>query len=420
MRIGIDQLKRGVYQVGRALLTPHPTYANGALATSFAIENERRRQGEPLLDVWFEVSDQIGKHYIIEKSDGSGEYLREFPPNVPQENVVKTVVPKGASPASSLLDQIEGLLKRFQQTTHFLDEPTNEVLELENGASAQKEIETLLPLVSNIRLATDPNYNERITSQLTGQLEDVVLRCAGPGGFSQVETSVSVARKTTETMRVSLLADCTLTAFFMVFHDLCTMMFKYRIESGVPEKSAQDEFLHRIVDIRQASRSDPLHLLGFSLGRALRDGGREVVIDLAHRYLEKGHDLIDEALDARTRHSHGDALYRAAVFLFSARRLFGTLLESAPRLPGLNVEEMRKLSNASEEDTVKVQDALLFALRNRGDELLDVQRERFRVLAMQKGSSAVKPKVIELVEQKFYYPRIFGGYFQGGEKPGEE
>lgn len=420
MKIGIDQLRRGVYQVGRALLTPHPTYANDALATSCAIKNERRRQGKPLLDVWFEIHDSNGRHYIIENSDGSGEYRRDLLPSVPPASVVKLILPEGVTPASDLLDQIEGLLKKFQQTTQFLDAPTNEVLELKGDESAQKQIGELLSLIDNIRSATNSAYNEQVASELIEQLDDALLRYAGSKDFFQVEKSVSLVRKTTETMRVSLLSDCTLASFFMVFHDLCTAMLEYRINSGTQKAQAQEEYLRRVAELCNASKLNPIHLLGFSVARTLRDGAREIVVDLANQYLEKGHDLINEALDAHTRHLHGDALYRAAVFLFSSRQLFRILLESAPLLPGLNLEKMKELSNGAEEDNVKVQDALLFALCNRGDELLDAQRERFQELAIQQGFSVVKSKITELVEQKFYYPRIFKECLKGGTKPTEE
>lgn len=421
MKISVAQLKRCVYQVGRTLLSPHPTYANGAMTTSFAIEDERRRQSKPLLDVWLEIHDANGKHYIMEKSDGNGEYLRQLPPTEPLASIVKIVVPNDISPASDLLDQLEGMLKKFQETTKFIDEPTNENMELEGGTTAQKQIGDLLSLIGNIRLATHPGYNEQVTSQLVEQLNDALLIYAGSKDFSQFEKSVSIVRKTTEVMRVSLLSDCLLASLFLVFHDLCTTIFEHRINSGTPEADAQKEYLLRVTELCNASKRDPLHLLAFTAARALRDGYHEIVENLANQYHENDYDhIINEALDACTRDLHGDALYRAAVVLFGSRQLFKVLLASAPLLPGVNVEELQQLSSVSEEDMVKVNDALLFALSNRGDELLDAQRKRFRVLAGQKGSSAVEAKITELIELKFYYPRIFRECLQGGAKPAEE
>lgn len=420
MKISVDQLSRGVYQVGRTLLSPQPTYANDAMATSFAIEDERRRQCKPLLDVWFEIHDVNGKHYIMEKSNGSGEYLRQLPPTVPPESVVKIVLPKNMPPAFDLLDQIEGLFRKFQKTTQFIDEPTNENMELVGGAAAQVQIGDLLQLIGNIRLAAQPGYNEKITSQLIEQLNEALLSYVGTRDFPQFEKSVSIACKTIETMRASLLSDCLLSSFFRVFHDLCTAVFEHRINLGTPEADAQAEYLLRVTGLYNASKRDPLFLLQFTVARAGRDGVHDIVVRMASEYLEKGNDLIDEALDAPTRHLHGDALYRAAVVLFCSRQLFKELLKSAPLLPGVNVEDLQLHSNVSEEDMVKVFNALLFALENRGDERLDVQRQKLRELAAQNGSNAVEAKITELIEQKFYYPRIFRKCLQGGTKPAGE
>lgn len=390
------------------------------MATSFAIEDERRRQCKPLLDVWFEIHDVNGKHYILEKSNGSGEYLRQLPPTVSPESVVKIILPKNMSPAFDLLDQIEGLLRKFQETTQFIDEPTNENMELVGGAAAQEQIGDLLPLIGNIRIATQSGYNEQITSQLVEQLNDALLTYAGSRDFSKFEKSVSIVCKTTEAMRVSLLSDCFIASLFLIFHDLCTTIFEHRINSGMPEADAQAEYLLRVTGLYNASKRDPLFLLQFAVARALRDGVYEIVARLASEYLEKGHDLIDDALDAATRHLHGDALYRAVVVLFCSRQLFKVLLKSTPLLPSVNVKDLQKLSSVSEEDMVKVLDALLFALENRGDERLNIQRQRFRELAAQNGLNAVEAKITELIEQKFYYPRIFREYLKGGDKPTDE
>lgn len=418
-RISVDQLRRGVYQVGRALLTPHPSFSNGALAASIAVENERLQQGKPLLDVWFEVTSSFGTAYIIEGSNGSGEYRRKLPPDVCPESVVKVSLPPGVLPVSDLLLQIEGLLNKFQETAQFLDEPTNTVLELQGGESAQVQTGELLSLTGNIRLATTPLYDERITSQLIGLFDDARQRYTNTQDFSHVKESLSLARKTTETLRESLSSDGLLTSFFMVFHDLCNAILEWRINSKMAANPAQDEYVGRVAELRNASKLAPEHLLGFAVARALRCGALPVIVEHANQYFRKGQDLIDEALCAPTRDLHGDALYRAAIFLFSSRQLFGILLKSAPLLPDLNVKQIKNLSNVSEEDNVKVQDALLFILRNRGDELLNAQRDRFRQLAVQKGSGAVRSKITELIEQKFYYPRIFKGCLEGGEIPAD-
>ena len=402
------------------MLSPHPTYANRALATSYAIQLERQRQGKPLLDVWFEFEEDNVKYYITERSDGSGEYLRKLPPTVPPSKIVRIALPITATAAFELLDQLDGLIKRFQETSRFIDEPTGEELELEGGKETRPPLEELLSLICNIRLATDPAYDEQMTATLVGQLNDAARSYVASTKFPELERAVSGARKTAEAMRGSLLCDSWVASFFLVFHDLCASIFQEGKESGTRITRLQTDYLGRVTDLSSASKQHPLHLLGFVTARALRSGALETVVRLANEYLEEGRDLVEEGMKAPTRHLHGDALYRAAVVLFAARELFRDLLNSAPLLPGANVEKLKDLSTGSAEELVKVQDALLFALRNRGDELLDAQRDALQKLGQKKGQNRLEAEITGTIEQRYYYPRVFRAFLRGGPRPLEE
>jgi hypothetical protein len=414
----VEKLQRAVRVAGRSLLTPESRMANGALATSLVIAQERRRHCKPLRDVWFEINEGRQRFYIIERSNGGGEYRRTLPPGTDPDAVVPIVVPPGLAPATQLLTQMEGLLIKFQSTPQFMDEPTNEVLELEGGAPAQAALPGLLGQVAGIRQAIAPEHNRKLMDRVFTDLQSAPVNHARSGDFGLLWGPVRKARESIDALRDALRADLPAVAVLRLFQDVAEAAHAATLARGGSFDAANGRYAKMLVNLLEVSDRNPLHLVGFIPVLLLREGFYPDVLALAHRYFDQGEELIEQALDAPTRDEHGERLYRAAVPMFMAETAFKVMHGSVMFVPAANVAELAKLANISEEKLVRINDALLFALRDRGDEMLDGTRADLSKIAARQGEEAVNAKITSLIELRYFYPRVFRDCLRGqGVKP---
>src|SRR4051794_5896169 len=108
MRLAHQRLAEGINILGRSLLTPAPSYADGALASDEAIAEEERRRGKPLQNGWLQFRRGSECYFIWRAKDG-GEYKRKLPANVNPAGLVTVHVNPARKPAHELFDQLTSL-----------------------------------------------------------------------------------------------------------------------------------------------------------------------------------------------------------------------------------------------------------------------------------------------------------------------
>jgi hypothetical protein len=406
MKLSHQKLAEGVGILGRSILSPAPSYANGALASDEAIAEEERRRGTPLEDVWLQFRTGSTSYFIFRGKEG-GSYKRQLPAEVDPTGVVTIHLDPSRKPAHDLLDQLSRLVDTLAMQPSIHDSATRETLELVDPATDQPEVERLKPILVRLRQASREDYNTTKLMTLIAPLQRAIIDGIQGKNLDRAREQMQSLRQASASLRDSLAADCLLAGWLRLYPDICDLVIKRSQVVGLDQPHAQAQWVRYVGSGSGPGATNPVALTHGMIAKAVREDMGELMLELADVYASEGAELVEKGLAADTLDAWGRVLYDATLAFYLSNRIGQGLAEGGGPVGASTLEQVKKSQNQAEEQQVLLGNALLFALKNRDDSGFNHQRATIAAERAKGGQLAANKLISDLIEHQYLYPRYY-------------
>lgn len=413
MRLTMDRLGYDVMSLARCMTATDPRFAAGFLG---------RKRRQLSRGKWTHIRSDLGDGYVYISPNGdAGRYSRELSAGVDENDldVVDGVTEidhiKEIIHAKKLITQLAKLLEQLTSGIQVRISGTSEILELTDPDP--RKLTTLRTTLAATTRCIESGYNdgmvrqaaESLTRAFLLQLEDAKdnpLRV-----MPVLQNILNEEANKIAYLRNVCAADGRLSAWFLIYRDLCTAVHSHFREIR-DDRIAGRQFIRYAGFGAAGVINDPLALILMILKKMAREGMTNLVAETASRYLCRGEDYIAQALDCQSLEEYNANLYTASLFVFAAKKIYSGIL-SARDQTDLNVDYYRRAEKVAEEKTVRVQYALCHAVLNRAGERFRYHRSQVEKAKQRGGKKAASQKVFELIEMHYFYPRIYENALTG-------
>jgi hypothetical protein len=411
MILSPEKLAHDANALAWSLLTPRPDYADGALATEIALAHYQAGAGQLIAPHWVRLQNREHVGYIEIKNEVSGRYLGTLPAEIDPSSVVDVKVDRYLGTTSALLAQLIELVASLAAGRQPKICSTGEMIQF--GAVGSGYWERLNTQLRHLQEATAPGYNPSVIAAWSERLQTPLLQMFVSHSIGAVREGIEDLARAVAELRATYAADGTLSAWAMIFGDLCRKIEAASHPTGDDAAQTAATYIRYVAFGAAGGVLDPVGLTLGLIDKAAREGFHQVAAAIGDRYLEEGDDLIDQALEARTLEEFGKALYRAGPLLFGATRIFKGLIDGKRvRVPKAATTKYAKRANVAEEHAVRVNASLLNMLQNRTGARW--QQHQARVAeAEAAGDAGARQEIFRIIELNYFYPRCWETCLRG-------
>ena len=405
MKLPIEHLIDDTMALVRFLTVITFDFANQYLAGGEAMRTEELASG-PHLDHWRRIKkgDDVG--FILAGKDGSGRYSKVPSPEI-DLNTIRTInVDPTAQPALKLFDELSDLINRLSSGSRVTISGTNEQIELLGHPENEQHLTALLLYLEGTRKAISPGYNEKIIDCIIDPFRENVLS-VGQVRTSQIKDWLQKSSDDIANLRSLGAADGSLAGWFLFYRDACLEVEKQGRKLRDEDKPSA-KFLRMVSFGSAGIVKEPLWLIEQLTQKMSREGLHLIVKELGKQYLTRGEQFVEQALAHQSIDTFRGALYTAGLFLFTADRIFRSLLAQNPNpVPDEDLDSIRQASTVADEKLVRIGNSFLFAVENRTGEIFRYHHGLVEKAREKGGKKAALQQVFELTEMNYFYPRYF-------------
>jgi hypothetical protein len=406
MMLTPQKLRHDANALSRSLLTPRPYYADGALALVSALERYQAANGLLPDGQWVRVTNRENVGHIEIKSAVSGQYRRALPAGVDPNSVIAITVDPFLGAASALLAQLTSLADSLSAGRRPKICSTGEMIEFQRMPEVfWNELKDQL---ARVKEAIAPGYNDTVVAGRSHRLLSLLLPAVQNKDLGPVQREVEELACAVSQLRATHAADATLTAWAMIFSDLCQAIAEHCKAAAMNSIQSAATLIRYVAFVATPGGvTDPVGLTLGLVNKTAREGLHELSATLADRYFQDGLQLVNQALEQQTLDAFGALLYEAGPLFYAATRIFKGLIEG----PGHTVPESTASvyavrANVAEEQAVRVTASLLNMVENRAGFKWQLHQDRLRD-AQSSGPTAVRQEVLRIIEQNYFYPRCW-------------
>lgn len=405
MMLTPQKLRFDANALSRSLLTPHPGYADGALAMHAALA-DLIKTGRSATGVWIRTNERGKIGYLEIKDEVSGQYCRTLPEGVSPTSVIEITVDPYLGEAEKLLNELIKLIKGLADGRIPKICGTRERIEIQE--MPQTFWSELGHQLFRVQTAIADTYNASTIISWSQRLQPHLFQMVQQKDTEPLKQGMEDLGRSISELRSTYAADATLAAWVMIYRDLCHDISDYCEKSKMSAPEAASTYVRYVAfGAAPGGVTNPIGLLFGLVDKTAREGLHEISATIAERYFDDGMDLIEEALGKRSLDEFGATLYKAGPLLFAATRIFKGLIEGKrANVPESTAAAYAKRANVAEEQAVRVNTSLLNMVENRTG--YRWQRHQARVnQAQSKGPAAVGEEVLRIIEQNYFYPRCW-------------
>jgi hypothetical protein len=400
------KLKHDANSLSQSLLTPRFDYADGALALVSALEQYQAANGLLPDGQWVRVTNRENVGHIEIKNAVSGQYRQMLPAGVNPNSVINITVDPFLGAASALLAQLTSLVDSLSAGRHPKICSTKEMIEFQKMPDVfWNEIKDQLACVKR---AIAPGYNDSVVAGRSHRLLSLMLPAVQNKDLRPVQREVEELARAVSQLRATHVADATLTAWAMIFSELCQAIAEHCKAAAMNSIQSAATLIRYVAFVATPGGvTDPVGLALGLVHKTAREGLHELSAAIADQYFQDGLQLVDRALERHTLDEFGALLYEAGPLFFAATRIFKGLIEG----PGHTVPESvasvyATRANVAEEQAVRVMASLLNMVENRAGFKWQLHQARVRD-AQSSGPTATHQEVLRIIEQNYFYPRCW-------------
>jgi hypothetical protein len=412
MMLTPQKLTHDANALSQSLLTPRPDYADGALATVAALVQYQSARGLLPDGQWIRVVNRGHIGYIEIKNSVSGQYCRVLPANVDPNSVIEIAVDPFLGAAGELLAQLTSLVDSLSAGRRPKICGSEEMIEFQKMPAAFWL--DLRAQLARVKQAIAPRYNDSVVAERAQRLLSLMFPAIQNKDLAPVRQEVEEAGRVVSQLRAAHAADATLSAWAMIFSDLCGAIAEHCKASGMDSAQSAATLIRYVAFVATPGGvTDPVGLTLGLINKTAREGSHEISAALADRYFQEGLDVIDQALESKTLDQFGALLYQAGPLFFAATRIFKFLIEPhVDTVPEAAASAYATRANVAEEQAVRVNASLLNMVENRAGFKWQLHQQRMSE-AKANGAAAARQEALRVIEQNYFYPRCWEKYLCG-------